>query len=80
MRKVKKLKCKLREFRFACGLTQQQCAERAGVSVSYWADVERIEACPSTGVAGRMASAVGKITSEVWPNICQIWGSRGGYR
>lgn len=80
MQKLKRLKCNLQRFRFACGLTQKQCAERAGVSVSYWADCERLEKCPSAGFAGRMASAVGKVTREVWPNICQIWGSRGGYR
>jgi transcriptional regulator with XRE-family HTH domain len=80
MKKLKRLKCRLQACRLATGQTQAQAAARAGVSASYWADCERVERCPSAGFAGRMASAVGKITSEVWPNICQVWGSRGGFR
>ena len=80
MKKLKRLKCRLQEFRFDAGITQAEAAKRAGVSVSYWADCERVERCPSAGYAGRMASAVGKTTVEVWPNIRAVWGSRGGFR
>jgi DNA-binding XRE family transcriptional regulator len=80
MKKLKRLKCRLQEFRFDAGITQAEAAKRAGVSVSYWADCERVEKCPSAGYAELMASAVGKTTVEVWPNIRQVWHKRGGFR
>lgn len=55
------------EYRAAAGLTQQRLAERADVSISYLAQLERERSVPTIEVARRIASALGATVDDLWP-------------
>lgn len=49
----------VRHLRHECDLTQEELADRVGLSFRYIGSVERGQASPSVTVLGRLASALG---------------------
>jgi transcriptional regulator with XRE-family HTH domain len=62
----KKLGGRIRLFREAAGLTQEQLAERADISVNFAGTTERGQEIPSVQTCGRIAAALGVSLHELF--------------
>ena len=50
---------RVRQVRNARGWTQEELADRVGLSVRYIGEIERLQASPTVNVLGRLADALG---------------------
>lgn len=62
----KKLGIRVRELRKGKHLSQEQLAERAGLSVQYLGSIERGEANPTLSSLGKLAAALGVSFAELF--------------
>jgi transcriptional regulator with XRE-family HTH domain len=58
---------KVKAVRESKKLTQAEVAEKAGVSVNYYARLERGEVNPSSEIIGKIAKAFGVKSSSILP-------------
>lgn len=59
------LAVRVRQMRNTRGWTQEELADRVGLSVRYIGQVERCKASPTVGVLGRLADALGIEAGEL---------------
>ena len=62
-----KIAKKLKSVRISKNLTQLELSEKAGISVNYYAKVERGEAIPSLDTFAKIVKALGVKSSDVLP-------------
>lgn len=56
---------RIKAFREEMGLTQQECAESAGMSQSMWADIEADRGNPTLDTLERVAGALGVTLADL---------------
>ena len=64
---TKKVAKKLKVIRLERGLTQAEIAEKAKMSVNYYAKIERGEVRPSVDIYERLAKALKATASDIFP-------------
>ena len=64
---TKKVAKKLKVLRLERGLTQAEIAEKAKMSVNYYAKIERGEVRPSVDIYERLAKALKVTASDIFP-------------
>lgn len=64
---TKKVAKKLKVLRLERGLTQAEIAEKAKMSVNYYAKIERGEVRPSVDIYERLAKALKATASDIFP-------------
>jgi len=62
---VKKIAVRLRKARKVAGLTQVEVAEKAGISINHYAQIERGEVNPSASKLLQIIKAVGVSSEEI---------------
>ena len=64
---TKKVAKKLKNLRLERDLTQAEIAEKAKMSVNYYAKIERGEVRPSVDIYERLAKALKATASDIFP-------------
>ncbi len=60
---------RINTLRKACGYSQEELAERAGISVSYLSMIERAERTPHVKTLEKVASALDVSISEIFRGV-----------
>lgn len=62
---IKQTATRLRKARKAAGLTQVQVAEKAGISQTYYAQIERAEKNPTTSIFVKIVKSIGVSADDI---------------
>lgn len=65
---------RLRELRWAAGLTQKQLAAKAGTSPDMISRIEQHDYVPGVAVRWNLTEALRQMPDAIWPEYYDTWG------